>query len=285
MRRDTERAMAYLIDHIREIAPDVAKNIPKGVICVDATPVWKWCEMNKRKEYDIRTDFPFLRSPYPHLWIEHRNTDENEIPCRIGVYVSEVPSEAEPGAFHIKLEVYAKFDDDTALSILPTAYAIRVNADGSPRLGIDGLPRFGYYMNPSMPDKFEMPSEEQIMTTCMSQAVVALLSLSFMNCKNITVETERDISDALNKKRARIGRPPLVRMHTLVIDGMKKLFHELTGSHHFTKAAYHLCRGHFKDFSHGAGLFGRYKGRYWWGSQARGSKEAGEVIKDYTVKI
>lgn len=277
--------MAYLIDYIREIAPDVAKNIPKEVVCIDATPIWKWCEANQAKEYDIRKDFPFLRSPYPHLWVEHRNTDENEVPCRIGVYVSEIPSEIDPGTFHIKLEVYAKFDDDTALSILPTAYAIKVNADGSPKLAIDGLPRFGYYTNPSIPDKYEMPSEEQILTTCMSQAVVALLSLSFMNCKNISLGMERDTYPALNKKRARSGKPPLVRMYTLVIDGVRKLFKEMTGNDGFSKTAFHLCRGHFKDFSHGRGLFGKYTGRYWWTSQARGSKEAGEVIKDYAVKV
>jgi hypothetical protein len=42
-------------------------------------------------------------------------------------------------------------------------------------------------------------------------------------------------------------------------------------------------RGHFKDYSV-KGLFGRYKGVYWWDSQVRGEVNGGVVDKDYRVK-
>ena len=47
--------------------------------------------------------------------------------------------------------------------------------------------------------------------------------------------------------------------------------------------ALHICRGHFKDFSQGNGLFGRNKGLYWWDQHMRGDESAGVVIKDYKI--
>lgn len=48
--------------------------------------------------------------------------------------------------------------------------------------------------------------------------------------------------------------------------------------------AFHLCRGHFKTYTAERPLFGKYTGTFWWQAQARGSKEHGEVVKDYAVK-
>ena len=47
--------------------------------------------------------------------------------------------------------------------------------------------------------------------------------------------------------------------------------------------ALHFVRGHFKDFSHGGGLFGKYKGLYWWSPRLRGSASSGIVKKEYMV--
>ena len=49
------------------------------------------------------------------------------------------------------------------------------------------------------------------------------------------------------------------------------------------KQGLHICRGHFKDYTRGRGLFGRFKGLYWWDSQVRGTAEKGIVVKDYRV--
>lgn len=49
------------------------------------------------------------------------------------------------------------------------------------------------------------------------------------------------------------------------------------------KVALHLCRGHFKDFRNGPGLFGKHKGIFWWEGSVRGSLSKGRVDKDYSV--
>lgn len=111
-----------------------------------------------------------------------------------------------------------------------------------------------------------------------------LLALSFMHCKNVVMQRETPPAP-LSKKHEKKHGCPLVSYHTLNIEPMKKVLHtegnaEKTG----LKQALHICRGHFKDFSKGGGLFGKYKGLYWWDSQVRGSVQQGIADKDYAVK-
>ena len=57
---------------------------------------------------------------------------------------------------------------------------------------------------------------------------------------------------------------------------------ENDGRSALTPKALHICRGHFKDFSN-HGLFGKYRGTYWWPMHTRGSSDNGLVVKDYRV--
>ena len=109
-------------------------------------------------------------------------------------------------------------------------------------------------------------------------AVPAFLAISFMHCKNVKVESKyppRPIS--------RNGKPR-VKFYTLSISPMKKIL-ENEGQLKATglKLSLHICRGHFKDYSKSTGLFGKYKGLYWWESHVRGSPAQGVVVKDYNV--
>lgn len=110
---------------------------------------------------------------------------------------------------------------------------------------------------------------------------VALLTFSFMHCKNVQFVPK---GAGVNKgKRNRHG--PHVRYHILEIEPMKKILRtegksEETG----LKKALHICRGHFKDYRE-SGLFGRNKGIYWWDAHTRGSLSEGVVGKDYLVNL
>lgn len=110
-----------------------------------------------------------------------------------------------------------------------------------------------------------------------------LLGISLMHCRNVATVEER-VAPQLLKKRKKMGLPT-IRFRTLQIDPFKaKVKAETAGEkpESAIKRALHICRGHFKDYRE-KGLFGKYKGIYWWGMQARGSSDAGEVIKDYVV--
>lgn len=111
----------------------------------------------------------------------------------------------------------------------------------------------------------------------------ALLALSFLHCKNVTMVNNvpaLKLSRAFQKRRGR----PLMNFKTLEIEPMKRILRregqsETTG----LKRALHVCRGHFADYSK-HGLFGKVKGVFWREAHVRGSTSEGTVVKDYAVK-
>lgn len=123
----------------------------------------------------------------------------------------------------------------------------------------------------------------------LSYFYVSLLTVQFMHCKNVEIkenDPNKELPSRVRKHLEKKGKPPLDKYYTLEIEPMKKILKtEGNIGHNGLKMALHICRGHFKDFSNGKGLFGKHKGLYWWDSQVRGSKEHGNVIKDYEIKL
>lgn len=110
------------------------------------------------------------------------------------------------------------------------------------------------------------------------------IALKLLNCKNITTETH--IPDrALNKARQKRGKQELLTYKTLklLLPGNKekhRLENTPTGEHN----RIHFCRGHFKEYTADAPLFGRITGLWWWQPHVRGQNKDGIVMKDYEVK-
>jgi hypothetical protein len=112
----------------------------------------------------------------------------------------------------------------------------------------------------------------------------ALLALSFLHCKNVTLATNTPPAKLSRAHQKRRGRP-LMTFKTLEIEPMKRVLkHEGRSETTGLKKALHICRGHFKDYSK-HGLFGKYKGLYWWDSHVRGNAAQGTIVKDYAVKV
>lgn len=116
----------------------------------------------------------------------------------------------------------------------------------------------------------------------------SLLAICFLHCSNVTVvEHDPLVSRQMRRqsqRREQKGLPPFIKFHTLEITALQKVLSEQGGVERNGMAmALHLCRGHFKDFRQGPGLFGKHRGLYWWDSQARGNIEKGQILKDYRV--
>lgn len=106
---------------------------------------------------------------------------------------------------------------------------------------------------------------------------------AFANCKNVEL-IEKSWPDKIQKKRIKTGKLPLVSYRQVVISTISGKKIDITnhdGQH--SSPALHLMRGHFKDFSNGRGLFGKYNGKYWWNQSMRGDKESGIISKTYKV--
>lgn len=106
-----------------------------------------------------------------------------------------------------------------------------------------------------------------------------------LNCKNITSE-KHSPDEALNKSRRKRGKQELFTYKTLklLLPGNKEkhnLQNEPTGEHN----RIHFCRGHFKEYTAEAPLFGRITGLWWWQPHVRGQNKDGIVVKDYEVEI
>ncbi len=119
------------------------------------------------------------------------------------------------------------------------------------------------------------------------EAIKALLfSVGMMNCSNVgTVMVEP--SAKLSRKREKRYGAPLIRYRVIQVKphlttaGAK---HSAEGETVGEHTPLHICRGHFKTYEEDRPLLGKHSGTFWWKSQVRGSKAAGEIIHEYQVE-
>lgn len=116
-------------------------------------------------------------------------------------------------------------------------------------------------------------------------SLVGWTTLAMMNCANIQT-TKHHVPDAFQKARTRAGKKPLVAYRTIRVDLDKTpraiAAEGLPGDGATPRL--HKKRGHMKDYRGGKGLFGRYKGVWYWGPTLAGSEEEGMIVSDYEVR-
>jgi hypothetical protein len=172
----------------------------------------------------------------------------------------------------VQVVMFAEMDH---LPCLTSLYAYAVHDDGA----LLGITVAGHLRN-----KWANRDSHSTGIAIMLELAPQLLALSFLHCKNVIVKTDSP-SQRQQKRRVKDGRMPMVAFHTLVIKPMQTILqHEGEIGAVGLARALHICRGHFKDFTKGRGLFGRSKGLYWWDPQVRGSLSKGLTLKDYRVK-
>lgn len=115
-------------------------------------------------------------------------------------------------------------------------------------------------------------------------SLVAMTTLAMMNCENIETIAHH-APEAFQKARKKGGKKPLVSYRTVRVDLSKTpraiAAEGLPGDGATPRL--HKKRGHMKDYRKGKGLFGRYKGLWYWGPILAGSEEEGVVVSDYEV--
>jgi hypothetical protein len=128
-----------------------------------------------------------------------------------------------------------------------------------------------------------LPKDESMQVA--GASLVAWTTVAMMNCANIDT-VEHKAPDAFQKARKKSGKKPLVSYHTVRVDLSKTPRHiaaeSLPGDG--SPPRLHKKRGHIKDYRGGKGLFGRYKGVWYWGPTLAGSEEEGIIVSDYEVK-
>jgi hypothetical protein len=109
------------------------------------------------------------------------------------------------------------------------------------------------------------------------------LALSFMHCKNVELQDVPNDPSFVRRFTKWNKRPP-VQYKELNIVPMQKVLRGVAAQHGTgMHQAMHICRGHFKDYRE-RGLFGKFKGIFWWDQTIRGSEDEGVIHKSYSVK-
>jgi hypothetical protein len=108
------------------------------------------------------------------------------------------------------------------------------------------------------------------------------LAISFLHCKNVTT-AKVDPCHPQGKRKASM-QCQRAHYHVLNIHPMREILRR-EGNQESTglKQALHICRGHFRDYTQGRGLFGKHQGLYWFDQHLRGSSTHGVVVKDYMI--
>jgi len=117
-------------------------------------------------------------------------------------------------------------------------------------------------------------------------SLVAWTALAMLNCHNIDT-VEHKAPEPFQRSRTRKGKLPLVTYRTIQVNAEKTP--RAIGAVQLPAVdaegkPLHQKRGHVKDYRKGKGLFGKYKGLWYWGPTLAGDAAEGVVIADYEVK-
>jgi hypothetical protein len=233
--------------------------------------------------WDLSKDFPNFAPPYPQFWSEHRmprkihstecgDTDIAAIVPngRIGVLVTA----HEPGSFaRHELPEGTRWVLHCEIMVdWGSARPAPSNIDGTAGAICLAIDEEGRLLKQPMMASYAPPEAEHVMHGYMTWLHPTFLAMSFLHCKNVRVD-EHTVDKPLAKKyRARHGVEP-TGYKTLVIEPLKQILrHEGKSDQHGIQKACHICRGHFKDYREGRGLFGKYKMLVWQDAIVRGTR-------------
>jgi len=244
-----------------------------GLMCFEVTNVARYLKGHEINKYDV----PRIRPPYGAVWFEWATLGLNDIEMQsydptTGVYVEKATRKSLKTEGHLLVQIE---ESNGLLSLCMFTYNESIEGEIFPghlplvqcdKLG-NLVPIANTYQGAYIPN---------------SISAVVLMSLGFLNCKNVTILSNQP-PYKLQAARTKKGKRPLVTYHILEIKPMAKILRD--EGHSETdglKRALHICRGHFKDYA-ARGLFGRHKGMYWWDAQVRGNTTEGISLKDYKV--
>lgn len=231
-------------------------------------------------------EFPNLAPPYQEFWIEYRipqmvvhdqrHGDKDLAQMfphgRVGVWFqyhergdSEPPEEESwPDGTHwiMDLEFFLQTGASEPVQGCYGTWSLYINQEGL----VLGRP----WMK-------EVPDLAQGFNVYMTWFGPALLAVAFLHCHNVKV-VDNPVPPKLAKRyrERHEGQEPSPHK-TLVIEPLKEILRTQGRSNEVgLMRALHICRGHFRDYTQGKGLFGKYRKWVWQPVTVRGKKRKPE---------
>lgn len=273
----------------KKVFHQTREDLPSSVI-VCATNVWLFWSENDKDWWDYGSDFPKAVPPFPRMFVEFDLVGRMESFLQCGWDIRSFR-----GKWPIMGDLFSNEESrELRNGLQETDTAIAMSMFGTHKTG---LPFFTGGMclfvvngdgemkgNPQFKICLSTESDRRSLTELASAFFCpAALSMSFMHCKNV-VRTDATETEGPPPKWLRRMKQPTLRYHVLEINPMKEVLRKEGGSEtNGLKKALHICRGHFATYTPDKPLFGRISGTVWKPAHVRGSKEFGEVKKDYEV--
>lgn len=285
------------IEEMRDVLHAVQRVAEEGqVIVADNVSEYLYAE-TPQENWDI-DNFPCVAPPFPAFWIEWRR------PSRVVSETAGLLASSDITPREIAFAVLADRSPEGGWTLgmvpvldWPESLVARAASSRHPlfaaafvKLEIDpeGAITDRSCASYEAPSTKGNPDVQEALRTwasmCSSFSNVALLALSFMNCKNVVEEVVAPPPKLSRKHEKRYGRP-LASYRVLRIDPMREILRReaVAAGEEGLPRALSICRGHFKTYTGERPLLGRYTGTFWWSPHVRGSAEAGVVEKVYSV--
>jgi hypothetical protein len=235
-----------------------------------------------QETWNLTRDFPNLSPPFPAFWCEHRvprairseNGDVNLVEAfegrlnkgRVGWLIlaadrKDVVGDGIPADTRWVLcgELFIDCGDIDGILGPHGSWLAAIDEHGA----MIGAPHLRSYA----PE-----SANEAMQAQMTWIHPTLLAVSFLHCRNVSIVDNAVPPKLARRTRERHGIEPTA-YKTLVIEPLKQVLRHEGRSHETGLAnAMHICRGHFKDYREGRGLFGKYHQVVWQPSIVRGTK-------------
>lgn len=275
-RKKIPRAFTAICDHSLPVM--VIDNVAEYFRSFAARGEFKW-----GPDWSFEKAFPTIAPPYRRFWLEHRGSSvvvdwnskpapdapngqmfEHQIPdFRSGVLVTQVAWEEPDPAIRwtLRCELFNYVGPYYEPPGKYRAVVLDLNEEGA-------LTLMTLLADNSMTKQDLYPNYS---TTIMA-LYPALLAICFMHCKNVKVLDNKVPKPLAKKWHAKHNLWPSP-YKTLMIEPMTEILRregnsESTG----LTMALHICRGHWRNYREGKGLFGKYHGMYWQPSVVRGTK-------------
>lgn len=296
---------AGLVHYIREhqLYP-----LPLEIPVIDATPVSD--ELNRFDEPAWKGMFqkeayPNIAPPFPQCFLEWGSVlvhGDNRALGRFGVVVTDATEGAGKAlkgqlatedyrwllSFHFMLDISRRF------LLLPGAAYVYVGGEGEingDKITIQLHKDYSWIsQRPPNTDIYDWLGQVINIANVLpwdfcnaSMMPIALRTLSIMNCKNVTLE-DSPLRRQQRRQLERKGVPTdIIKILKIKPYGTRTKGGGVETSEPRRLERSHVVRGHFKEFTEDAPLFGKWSGLFFWGSHLRGDAAQGKVEKSYKV--
>jgi hypothetical protein len=270
----------------------------------DITNVAEYFYLGTRQEvWNYREDFPHPVPPFNRLWMEWKppkqfnlggkRVDSTLEVDRMGALVEtkEPPKDADSTIkYAVAMLLIMEPRGATDYLLVGPYMEFFIDRDFN-MAGFPG-PDFGqvkFFFPATDAQKFDAiysgEARGAIPKSYRSSFFPVMLALSFLNCRNVHV-AQKTAPPKLVAKHVKKGHPLNFTSHRIIeIQPIKRASGEASGEKGYSRQAAAIMRGHFKDYREGKGLFGRYKGLYWWDQQLRGDITAEYRFANSTGKV